>query len=75
MDNFIFWMILVALAIIIGNQTRERQDRETTGMTKKQKEKYFKDIKDKQWETKKKILTWVGAIIFAIILLMIFLLS
>jgi hypothetical protein len=50
MDDFVFWMILIALMIIIGNQVRERQARETKGMTKKKKEEYFSNIKEKQKE-------------------------
>ena len=67
MDDFIFWIILIALAIIIGNQTRERQARETKGMTKKQKEKYFGDIKKKQKENVK-VLWWILGIFVAVIL-------
>lgn len=62
------WIIIIALAIIIGNQTRERQARETKGMTKKQKEKYFEDIKKKQKENAK-ALWWILGIIVAIMVL------
>jgi Mg2+/citrate symporter len=71
MDEFIIWIIIFALIIIIGNQARERQARETEGMTKKQKEKYFRDIKKKQKENTK-ILWWVLGIIFVIILFVFF---
>jgi membrane protein implicated in regulation of membrane protease activity len=47
MQDWIVWIIIILLAIIIGNQTRERQERETKGMTKKQKEEYFNNIKKK----------------------------
>jgi len=73
MEDWIVWIIIIALAIIIGNQTRERQARETEGMTKKQKEKYFEDIKKKQKENAK-VLWWILGI-WIIILLFLFLLS
>lgn len=67
MDDFLLWMIFVALLILIGNQTRERQEKETKGMSKKKKEKYLQDIKDKQWENTKKILFYFGMFILAIV--------
>jgi len=65
------WIIIIALAIIIGNQIRERQARETKGMTKKQKEKYFEDIKKKQKENVK-ALWWILGIIIGLFLLFLF---
>ena len=78
MEDWIVWIIIIALAIIIGNQTRERQARETEGLTKKQKEKYFENIKKKQKEDTSKVLWWTigGLIIFAVLFLgFIFLIS
>jgi len=70
MDDIFFYAILFLLVIIVANQNRERQERETKDMTKKQKDRYFQDIKDKQkenWKTTKTILIWIGAIILTII--------
>ena len=65
------WIIIIALAIIIGNQIRERQAKETKGMTKKQKEKYFENIKKKQKENAK-ALWWILGIIIGLFLLFLF---
>jgi Mg2+/citrate symporter len=75
MEDFIIWIIIIALVIIIGNQTRERQARETKDMTKKQKEKYFNDINKKQKEDGKKVLWWIGGIFVASMLLLFLLIS
>jgi len=78
MDDFIIWIIIIALAIIIGNQIRERHKRETKRMTKKQKAKYFNDIKKKQKEETAKVLWWTigGLIILSVLFLgFIFLIS
>lgn len=78
MDDFIIWIIIILLAVIIGNQIRERQSRETKGLTKKQKEKYFDDIKKKQKEETSKVLWWTigGLIILSVLFLgFIFLIS
>lgn len=69
MGEMFYWILLILLAVIIGNQTRERQERETKGMSKKRKEKYFQDIKNKQWENTKKILFWFGIIILTIVVI------
>lgn len=69
MDEMFYWILFILLAVIIGNQTRERRERETKGMSKKRKEKYFQDIKDKQWENTKKILFWLGIIILTIVVI------
>jgi len=75
MEDWIVWIIIILLAVIIGNQTRERQERETKGMTNKQKEEYLKNIKKKQKENAK-FLWWIlGIIIGIIILFFLFLLS
>jgi heme/copper-type cytochrome/quinol oxidase subunit 2 len=63
MDEFIFWMILIALVIIIRNQNRERQERETKDMTKKQKAKYFQNISKKQKANLKGLWIVLGIII------------
>lgn len=68
MDDFIFWMILIALAIIIGNQLRERQERETKGMTKKQKAKYFQDIKNKQKQNLKAVWIILGIMLLLMVI-------
>ncbi|MFH1376249.1 MAG: hypothetical protein ABIH25_01305 [Candidatus Woesearchaeota archaeon] len=71
MDEFIFWLIFIALIVIIGNQTRERQERETKGMTKKQKAKYFNEIKKQQKEEWGKVLGWIILIVLILISLFI----
>ncbi len=69
------WIIIIFLAVIIGNQARERQERETKGMAKKQKEEYFEGIKKKQKENAK-VLWWIlGIIIGLFVLFFLFLLS
>ena len=71
MEDWIVWIIIIALVIVIGNQVRERHERETKGMTKKQKTKYFNDIKKKQKEETTKVLWWTmgGLIIFSVLFL------
>jgi hypothetical protein len=71
MEDYLFWLILIALTIVIGNQIRERQERETKRMTKKQKEKYFNDIKKRQKEAMIKVL-WAILIIFIIGIFLLF---
>jgi hypothetical protein len=56
MDDFMFWIIIIGLAIVIGNQTRQRQEKEMKGMTKKKKKKYINDIKKKQKKDNKILL-------------------
>ena len=68
MEEIIFWCILFVLIIIVGNQVRERQERETKGMPKKQKEKYFQEIKNKQKENAKVLYIILAIIILVIIL-------
>jgi Mg2+/citrate symporter len=75
MEYWLFWIILFALAVIIGNQTRERQERETKGMTKKQKDKYFQDIEEKQKELNKKVWGWLIAFIIFIIFIFVILIT
>ena len=71
MDETILWIIAGLLGIIILNQTQERQARETEGMTKKQKEKYFEDAKQKQKANSKSVWWILGWMIVWIIVFII----
>jgi hypothetical protein len=71
MEDFMFWIIIIGLAIVIGNQTRQRQETEMKGMTKKEKDKYIKNIKKKQKENNKKAFTFLFWFIAGIIFLLI----
>jgi hypothetical protein len=75
MDEFFYWIIFILLWIVIGNQVRERQERETKDMTKKEKDKYYQDIKDKQKRYMKIVWIILGVLSALIFLFIIWALS